>query len=114
MRARVDCRLRRLTREGLLQLLVRGDTLLFAKVTIALAQLLADRFRSVVDELEPVRAFAASLGEPVDLQDAAVAYDEIDEPLPGLEPGEPDPERAVRIIKDVARRARQKPGTTGV
>jgi len=114
VRARVDCRMRRLTREGLLQLLVRGDTLLFAKLTIAMAQLIAHRFRSAVDELEPVRAFAASLGEPVDLADASVTYDEIDEPLPGLEPAEPDPAQAVRLIKDVARRARKKPGTTGV
>lgn len=113
VRARVNCRLRRLAREALLEL-VKGDPLLFAKLTVAMAQLLAHRFRAAVDELEPVRAFAASLREPIDLRDTAVAYDEIDEPLPELEGAELDPDKAVRVIKDVARKARKKPGTTGV
>ena len=60
VRARGDCRLRRLTRERLLEL-VKDDPQLFAKITIALARLVASRFRAAVDELEPVRAFAASL-----------------------------------------------------
>ena len=65
VRARGACRLRRLTRERLLDL-VEGDPELFAKLTIALARLVAQRFRAAVDELEPVRAFAASLREPED------------------------------------------------
>jgi len=94
VRARSDCRLRRLTRERLLEL-VKDDPALFAKLTIALAELLARRFRAVVQELEPVRAFAASLQEPME-HDAPVGFDEIDEPLP---------ESAMEMLRDVARRA---------
>jgi len=94
VRARSDCRLRRLTRERLLEI-VKNDPELFAKLTIALAELLADRFRGVVHELEPVRAFAASLKEPMDLE-GAPGFDEIEEPLP---------ETAVDLIRDVARKS---------
>jgi len=94
VRARSDCRLRRLTRERLLEL-VKDDPALFAKLTIALAELLARRFRAVVQELEPVRAFAASLQEPME-HEAPVGFDEIDEPLP---------ESAMEMLRDVARRA---------
>ncbi len=94
VRARSDCRLRRLTRERLLEL-VKDDPALFAKLTIALAELLARRFRALVQELEPVRAFAASLQEPME-HEAPVGFDEIDEPLP---------ESAMEMLRDVARRA---------
>jgi CRP/FNR family cyclic AMP-dependent transcriptional regulator len=111
VRARVACRLRRLTREGLLEL-VKGDPSLFAKITIALAQLLAQRFRSAVDELEPVRSFAASLREPLEPEEA---FAEIDEPLPEADPpAEPDAAEAVRLIKDVARKARKKGSSAAV
>ena len=63
VRAATDCRVRRLTRDGLLTL-AEKDPRLFAKVSIALAELVARRFRGVLAELEPVRVFAASLGEP--------------------------------------------------
>jgi CRP-like cAMP-binding protein len=72
-------RLRRLTRERLLDL-VRDDTPLFAKLSLSLAELLAQRFRSAVRELEPVRAFAATLHEPMEPDTAS--FDEIDEPIP--------------------------------
>jgi CRP-like cAMP-binding protein len=79
VRARTDCRLRRLTRERLLEL-VKDEPALFAKITIALAELIAGRFRAVVRELEPVRAFAASLEEPME-HEAPASFEEIDEPL---------------------------------
>jgi CRP/FNR family transcriptional regulator, cyclic AMP receptor protein len=79
VRARTDCRMRRLTRERLLQL-VKDEPTLFAKITISLAELIAVRFRAVVQELEPVRAFAASLHEPME-HEAPESFEEIDEPL---------------------------------
>jgi CRP-like cAMP-binding protein len=112
VRAQGACRLRRLTREGLLEL-VQGDPVLFAKLTIALAQLLAQRFRSAMDELEPVRAFAASLREPLE-PEGGLEFEQIDEPLPEAEPAEPDAAGAVKLMKDVARRARRKRGPAAV
>jgi CRP-like cAMP-binding protein len=94
VRARTDCRLRRLTRERLLEL-VKDEPTLFAKLTIALAEILARRFRSVVRELEPVRAFAASLREPME-DEGPATFDEIDEPLT---------ESAMELIRDVGRKA---------
>lgn len=68
VRASTACRLRKLTREQLLHL-ADEDALLFAKLVISLAELLASRYRGVVAELEPVRALVASVragtGEPV-------------------------------------------------
>jgi len=93
VRARTDCRLQRLTRERLLAL-VENDPALFAKITIALAELLARRFRSVVRELEPVRAFAASLREPME-DEGPAQFEEIDEPLG---------EAAMDLIRDVGRK----------
>jgi CRP/FNR family cyclic AMP-dependent transcriptional regulator len=93
VRARTDCRLRRLTRARLLAL-VENDPALFAKITIALAELLARRFRSVVRELEPVRAFAASLREPME-DEGPAQFEEIDEPLG---------EAAMDLIRDVGRK----------
>ena len=46
--------------EGFLELLNLEPTL-FAKLMVAMSELLAARYRSVVEELEPVRALAASL-----------------------------------------------------
>lgn len=112
VRARGDCRLRRLNRERLFEL-AKEDPQLFAKLTIALAQLVTQRFRSVVDELEPVRAFAASLREPEDLYPGS-GYGELEAPLPEADPADPDPEEAARLIKDVARRGRRQKGSAAV
>jgi len=114
VRAHGDCRLRRLTRERLLDL-VKDDPQLFAKLTIALARLVAQRFRAAVDELEPVRAFAASLREPEELAEvAAEGFDEIDAPLPEADPAEPDADEAVKLIKDVARKGRKRKNSAAV
>lgn len=104
VRARSACVLRSLTRERLLEL-VRDDPMLFAKLMIALAELLAARFRLTVRELEPIRAFAKSLGDPLAYEsplshepqaEGAADFDEIDEPLP---------EAALELIRDLARKA---------
>jgi CRP-like cAMP-binding protein len=95
VRAGVASRVRRLTREGFLAL-VRDDPTLFAKLSVALGELLAARFRAVAEELEPVRAFASSLREPMEVESAPVAFDELDEPLP---------ESALALIRGVAERA---------
>ncbi len=113
VRARGDCRLRRLTRERLLEL-VKDDPQLFAKITISLARLVALRFRAAVDELEPVRAFAASLREPEELASGPAGFDEIDEPLPMGDPSEPDPVEAAKLLKDVARKSRKRKNSAGV
>lgn len=63
VRARTPCRLRRLTRDQLLQL-ADDDALLFAKLVISLAELLASRYRGVVAELEPVRAHDLDVSQP--------------------------------------------------
>jgi CRP-like cAMP-binding protein len=89
VRAFTDCRLRRITREGLLDL-VKDDPTLFAKLMIALAELMAGRFRAAVAEMEPVRAFAASLREPEELDmdmsaELAEGYLPADEPQQALE-----------------------------
>jgi hypothetical protein len=94
--------------------LVKDDPQLFAKITISLARLVALRFRAAVDELEPVRAFAASLREPEDLASAPAGFDEIDEPLPMGDPSEPDPAEAARLLKDVARKSRKRKNSAGV
>lgn len=94
--ARESCRLRRLTREAFLKL-VQDDPQLFAKLAVGLAELVAGRFRTTVAQLEPVRAFAASLDQPMELPENAGGvdeYDEIDEPLP---------EHAVEMLRRLAR-----------
>ncbi len=114
VRARSACRLQRLTRDGLFGL-ADADPGLFAKLTIALAQLVARRFRSAVEELEPVRAFAASLREPLELEGGL--FDEIDEPLPEEDPAappKPPAEQAVKVLKQVARKSRKKGTSAGV
>ena len=55
VRASTPCRLRKLTRDQLLQL-ADEDPVLFSKLVISLAELLASRYRGVLAELEPVRA----------------------------------------------------------
>lgn len=88
-------RLRRLTRERLLEL-VRDDAPLFAKLTLSLAEILAHRFRRAVAELAPVRAFAATLNEPMDLDTGS--FDEIDEPIPA---------EALAMIRELAKSAQK-------
>ena len=113
VRARTACRLLRLTREGLLGF-AGSDPTLFAKLTVALAQCVAGRFRSAVEELEPVRAFAASLRDPLELDPGT--FDEIDSPLPEEDPAAvpPTPEGAVKVLKQVARKSRKKGSSAGV
>jgi hypothetical protein len=114
VRARGDCLLRRLTREGLLQL-VRNDPQLFAKLTITLARLVAQRFRTAMDDLEPVRAFAVSLREPEDISDVittarpAEPADDFPSPVGGS-----DVDAAVKLIKDMARKSRRKRTSAGL
>jgi CRP-like cAMP-binding protein len=109
--ARGDCPLRRLTREALLQL-VRNDPQLFAKLTTTLARLVAQRFRTAMDDREPVRAFAVSLREPEDARGAISPINDIAE-LPTVVEGS-DAEAAVKLIKDVARNSRKKRNSAGL
>ena len=60
VRAKTACELRKITREGFVELL-NVAPVLFAKMMVALSELLAGRYRMVTEELEPVRALAASL-----------------------------------------------------
>lgn len=104
VRARTACRLRSLSRSRLLEL-VKDDPTLFAKLIVGLAELIAARFRLVVRELEPIRAFAASLKDPLAFDEplahepsapAETDFDEIDEPLP---------EAALELVRELARKA---------
>jgi CRP-like cAMP-binding protein len=114
VRARGACRLQRLSREALLGL-VENDPGLFAKLAIALAQLLAFRFRSAVEELEPVRSFAAALREPLELSTDQPGFDEIDAPLIEDDPQlTPSPGNVIKIIRSVTRKGRKKGASTGV
>jgi CRP-like cAMP-binding protein len=91
VRATTDCRLRKLTRDQLL-ILAEDDPLLFAKLVISLAELLASRYRGVVAELEPVRALVASLRAAGE-----------DEPVPGrLDLSQPEHTQALGVLKAVA------------
>ena len=117
VRAGTACRVRRLTRDGFLAL-AQADAQLFTKVSIALAVLVARRFRNALEELDPLRAFAASLGDPedtgVEVEDAAPAvepksrdasddgsedgpihYDEIEDPIL---------DQALDVLRELARR----------
>jgi CRP-like cAMP-binding protein len=116
VRAGTACRVRRLTREGLLAL-AQADPQLFAKVSIALAGLVARRFRNALEELDPLRAFAASLGDPEERADAVpeaspperkghaasadgpddgpIHYDEIEDPIL---------DQALDVLRELARR----------
>jgi CRP-like cAMP-binding protein len=126
VRALADCRLRRLAREGLLRL-AKGDSDLFAKLTIALAQVVARRYRAAMEELEPVRSFAASLREPLSSDSGTETgpFQEIDVPLPvdptvsrvvarSAGPKDPEATHALELLKDVARRALEGRSPTGV
>jgi CRP-like cAMP-binding protein len=126
VRAVTDCRLRRFAREGLLRL-AQGDGDLFAKLTIALAQVVARRYRAAMAELEPVRSFAASLREPLSSEPGGETgpFQEIDAPLPSdptvsrsAAPGavskDPEATHALELLKDVARRALEGRTSTGV
>jgi CRP-like cAMP-binding protein len=108
VRASTACRVRRLTRDGLLAL-AAVEPLLFAKVSIALARLVTRRFRSALEELDPLRSFAASLGDPEDNAAAGsteaareagdddegpIQYDEIDDPLL---------DQALDVLRELAR-----------
>jgi len=104
VRARTACRLRSLSRSRLLDL-VKDDPALFAKLVVGLAELIAGRFRLLVRELEPIRAFAAALKEPLEFAEplphepsppADAGFDEIDEPLP---------EAALELVRELARKA---------
>jgi CRP-like cAMP-binding protein len=105
VRARARCRMRRLSREGLLGFL-ETHPLLFAKLAIGLAHLLTFRYRSAVEELEPVRSFAAALREPMDFEEVAPQFHELEAPLPEEDP---DPPR-----QKAARKRRKKRGSAGV
>jgi CRP/FNR family cyclic AMP-dependent transcriptional regulator len=117
VRAGTACRVRRLTREGLLAL-AQADPQLFAKVSIALAGLVARRFRNALEELDPLRAFAASLGDPEESaagapegaapippraraasddtpDDGPIHYDEIEDPIL---------DQALDVLRELARR----------
>ncbi len=101
VRARTDARLRRLTREKLLAM-VAGEPTVFGKIMMSLAELMAQRFRITLAEMEPVRAFAQSLDEPIDASgdDAPASFDEIDEPLP-------DAAEVVEVLRQVADASRR-------
>jgi len=117
VRAGTACRVRRLTREGLLAL-AQADPQLFAKVSISLAGLVARRFRNALEELDPLRALAASLGDPEDTEadapdatpaaepkkrtasedgpeDGPIQYDEIEDPIL---------DQALDVLRELARR----------
>jgi CRP-like cAMP-binding protein len=96
VRARTACRLRKLTRDTLLGLAAE-DAVLFAKVVISLAELLASRYRSVVADLEPVRALVASVRTAAD--EAAPA------PTP-MSFEELESSQAIEVLKAVARQTR--------
>lgn len=101
VRAVGQTRLRHLSRERLLEL-VGGDPLLFAKVTLALAELLANRFRSALADLEPIRAFAADLEEPASAAEPEIA--QIDE-LEAFDEGGSEEATALDLIRDIARKS---------
>lgn len=121
VRALTPCKLRRLSREGLLQL-ATTDPAVFAKVTLSLAQVVAARYRAAMDELGPVRSFAASLREPLaaDLDERpSDGFAELDASLPGDAPhagtgslpptavagDDSEATKALDVVKSVARRA---------
>jgi CRP-like cAMP-binding protein len=112
VRARTACRLRRLTRDRLLEL-VKNDPTLFAKITIALAEILARRFRGAVAEFEPLRAFAATIGEPLSLErERTGEYDPIETALPEPPQEKDGDDPALELIREMAARARGR--LTGV
>ncbi len=118
VRAGTACRVRRLTRDALLAL-AQADPQLFTKVAIGLAELMARRFRTVLSELDPLRAFAATLGEPDESGIEAPAEEEPDgeaaEASAGGDGGDEGPvqydaiddpllDQAIDILRELARR----------
>jgi CRP-like cAMP-binding protein len=96
VRAKTTCRLGKLTRDGLLNLATE-EPLLFAKLVICLAELLASRYRGVVAELEPVRALVASVREGAKDRKAAASVDELETP---------EQTQALEVLKAVALQAK--------
>jgi CRP-like cAMP-binding protein len=94
VRAKTACRLSKLTRDGLLALAAE-DPMLFAKLVICLAELLASRYRGVVAELEPVRALVASV------RNAAS-----DRPVTALDLDAGEQSQALEVLKAVALQAK--------
>ena len=92
VRASTACRLRKLTREQLLQL-ADEDAVLFAKLIISVAGLLATRYRGVVAELEPVRALVASVRAAAG-HHPAVAEE--------LDLSQPEQSQALDVLKAIA------------
>jgi hypothetical protein len=91
----------------------------FPSPYVGLAQLLTFRFRSAVEELEPVRSFAAALREPLDFEEVAPQFHELDAPLPEEDPDAgpappTGPAEAMKVMRKVARRRRKKGGSAGV
>jgi CRP-like cAMP-binding protein len=81
VRARTRCKLRRLPRTTLMELST-ADPVLFGKVAMGLAHLLARRFRGLVDELGPMRAYVLSLADPEEGDiESFDALDDSSEPL---------------------------------
>lgn len=109
VRARTACRVRRLTREQLMGL-ATTDAPLFGKLSLGLAVILAARFREVMAELAPVRAFAASLQEPLE--------DPVEPEADGGELGQFDaldddtPDAALNILRQIADKTSR--GTSGL
>ncbi len=106
VRAVSDSRLRHLSREKLLGL-VDAAPLLFAKVTVALAELVAQRFRGALADLEPIRAFAADLEEPAGPEPEVASIDELE----AVDDLGSDEANALDLIRDLARKtARDRAG----
>jgi CRP-like cAMP-binding protein len=92
VRASTSCRLRKLTRDQLLQL-AGEDPTLFGKLVISLAELLASRYRTVVAELEPVRALVASVRAAASRHPAAAEEPDLTQP---------EQSQALEVLKAVA------------
>ena len=92
VRAKTTADLRKITRDGFLVLLTEAPQL-FAKLIVAMSELLASRYRAAVEELEPVRALAASLRDVSGNQGLSIAARETLQALDKLMPSaHEDPE----------------------
>ena len=114
VRARTPCRLRRLTRENLVDMWAT-DPALFGKLSIGLAVILAARFREVAAELAPVRAFAASLGEPEVMElpaEPAIPDAEPGSGYDALDEGSGSPDAAIALLRQFADNTRR--GVSGL
>lgn len=111
VRAGTECRLRRLTREKLVGL-ATSEPVVFGKVVTGLAVILADRFREVAAELAPVRGFAASLDEPMEVADppeggasGALQSRHEDDMYDAVDAGDTD--AAVDMLRQIMEKARR-------